>query len=50
MEANNIFLNIRYKALYEIKLKLDATNPDTKNLNICMLFIFNNLYNFEIIR
>ncbi len=27
-----------------MKLKLDAITPDTKNLNICLLFLFKNLY------
>mgnify|MGYP001396602408 CR=1 FL=1 len=35
MEANNIFLKIRYKVLKDMKLKVDAISPDTKNLNIC---------------
>ena len=40
---------MRYIALYEIKLKVDAINPDTKNLNISLLFLLKNLYNLEII-
>ena len=31
-----------------MKLKLDAINPDIKNLNICFLFLLKNLYNGEI--
>ena len=32
-----------------MKLKLDAINPDIKNLYICLLFILKNLYNFKIL-
>ena len=49
IEANNIFLKSKYKALKEIKLKLDAITPDTMNLIICLLFLFKNLYNFKTI-
>ena len=31
-----------------MKLKVDAINPDTKNLNISLLFLLKNLYNLEI--
>ena len=31
-----------------MKLKVDAINPDMKNLNISLLFLLKNLYNLEI--
>ena len=31
-----------------MKLKVDAINPDIKNLNISLLFLLKNLYNLEI--
>ncbi len=47
IDANNIFLKIRYNDTKEIKFKLEAITPDKKNLSICLLFFFKNLYNFK---
>ena len=47
IEANNIFLKIKYKDLKERKLTLDAITPDKKNLNNCLLFFLKNLYKFK---
>ena len=30
-----------------MKLKVDAINPDMKNLNISLLFLLKNLYNLD---